>query len=121
MSKELGLRGERIAARFLSQRGYTIITTRWLKRVGEIDIVAYDSSTKELVFVEVKTRTSTAYGWPEESVTGRKLEKITKTAEWFLLEKKYPPSQEWRIDVVSIIVAEETNSAHISHFKRVET
>ena len=121
MSQELGKLGEKIATSFLESKQYTIITIRFLKRIGEIDIIAFDNLTNELVFVEVKTRRNTTYGWPEESVTQSKLRKIIKTAKWFLLEKNYKSTQEWRIDVISIIFHPHTNHAHITHFKRIDT
>lgn len=121
MLQELGKRGENIAASFLKKHGYTIITTRFLKRVGEIDVIAHDPQTNEVVFVEVKTRRTTTFGWPEESITQQKLNKIVKTALWFLLEHQYNHQQTWRIDAIGILINTQTNQAHIKHFKRVET
>ena len=57
----LGLEGEQAAAAFLARRGYRVIGTRFLARRGD-----------RLVLVEVKTRTSDAFGAPDEAVDGRK-------------------------------------------------
>jgi putative endonuclease len=66
MKNPLGEAGERYATDYLIKNGYKILDRNWRIRGGEIDIVALYKST--LVFVEVKTRTSTSYGTPEESI-----------------------------------------------------
>jgi putative endonuclease len=111
--------GEQLAKDFLIKHGYEIVTGHWQKRVGEIDVVALEPDRNELVFVEVKTRTSTAFGYPEETVDKRKLEKIYKTAQWFLFTNQYPDEQAWRIDVISIILDKTSQKAEITHFKNV--
>ena len=74
--KALGGQGEDLAAAYLGQQGYDIITRNWRVRAGELDIVARDGDW--LVFVEVRTRriergaSVPALGSPEESVTPRK-------------------------------------------------
>jgi putative endonuclease len=66
----LGRDGERTAAAFLTRRGYRVIGERFLARRGEIDLVCRRGD--RLVMVEVKTRTSDAFGAPDEAVDGRK-------------------------------------------------
>jgi putative endonuclease len=66
----LGRDGERAAAAFLTRRGYQVIATRFLARRGEIDLVCRRGD--RLVMVEVKTRSSDAFGAPDEAVDGRK-------------------------------------------------
>ena len=73
-----GERGEGLACRFLKKRKIKVITKNFRSRFGEIDIVADDSGT--LSFVEVKSRSSTSFGLPEEFVDKRKQHKIIKTA-----------------------------------------
>jgi putative endonuclease len=114
-----GRYGEELAKQFLIRHGYEIVTGHWQKRVGEIDIVAYIPSSKELVFVEVKTRHGTEFGYPEEKVTREKLQKINKTAQWFLITNQYPDNQQWRIDIISIIINQTVNQAEITHFKNI--
>jgi len=67
MKKELGDRGEDIAAKYLQQQGYRIVQRNYRSRYGEVDIICAQQGI--LVFVEVKTRTSNAFGFPEESIT----------------------------------------------------
>lgn len=114
----LGKFGEQLAADFLVRHGYKIIDGHWQKRVGEIDIVAHDAGHDEIVFVEVKTRRNTHFGFPEEKVTPKKLEKIKKTAQWFMLQSPYEPTQAWRIDVISILIP-SSEKAEITHFKNI--
>ena len=95
---KLGQRGEWLAVEFLKKTGYKIIKQNYKTRIGEIDIIADDGGT--LVFVEVKTRESIAYGMPFEAVTRYKKRKIANVALLYLKKiKEVPPC---RFDVVSI-------------------
>jgi putative endonuclease len=67
---ELGRHGERVAARFLERRGFRVIGTGFLARRGELDLVCRRG--EKLVLVEVKTRSSDAFGAPSEAVGERK-------------------------------------------------
>lgn len=75
---ELGRRGERLAERHLLARGYRLVERNWRCRHGEIDLVVRDGDA--LVFVEVKTRTSTAFGHPFEAITPVKLARLRRLA-----------------------------------------
>lgn len=98
--RPLGTEGESIAAAFLRGKGYRIRAQNYKTPFGEIDIVAEDSGT--LVFVEVKTRTNTAFGYPFESVNPKKREKLRKVALSYIKGcRKEMPS---RFDVLSIHV-----------------
>lgn len=95
----LGRAGEEQAARFLQARGLTLVARNWRCRFGEIDLVALDGS--QVVFVEVKTRTGTAFGTPAEAVDGRKQARLARLASAFLQERGW-----WhrpvRFDVVAV-------------------
>ncbi|HEU4962399.1 MAG TPA: YraN family protein [Bacilli bacterium] len=82
--KRTGNRGEEIAATYLEQQGVQIIARNWRKASGELDIIAADGST--LVFVEVRTRSSRAYGNGEDSVDRRKQRQVRKMAALYLGE-----------------------------------
>ncbi len=99
----LGKQGEELACRELQRRGYAILARRYRTRFGEIDIIARDGPA--LVFVEVKTRTSTAFGSAAEAVTGRKQAKISLMASEFLL-RRGAPAVPCRFDVVAVAVGE---------------
>lgn len=97
--KDLGKRGEEIAETYLKSHGYQVIERNFKARYGEIDIVAKEGKT--LVFIEVKTRYSKAFGPPQEAVTPWKIKSLIKTAYFYkLIHPKLP--EEMRIDVVAI-------------------
>ena len=94
----LGQKGEELAVKYLRKKGYKIIKQNFKTRIGEIDIIANDGGT--LVFVEVKTRESIAYGMPFEAVNSYKRRKIANVALLYLKKiKEVPPC---RFDVVSL-------------------
>ncbi len=96
----MGQKGEELALRFLKEAGYRIVTTNYVCKLGEIDIIAKEKDT--LAFIEVKTRTSTLFGPPELSVTPFKQMQISKAALYFLKEKRLGDVKA-RFDVVSIL------------------
>ncbi|NIP30456.1 MAG: YraN family protein [Candidatus Dadabacteria bacterium] len=91
--------GEEIACRFLKKQKYKIKEKNFRSRFGEVDIIAEDSGT--LCFVEVKSRSRSDYGLPEEFVDSRKQNKIVKTSLTYINDKKYE-SFNARFDVVSV-------------------
>lgn len=99
----LGKSGEKIALRYLEDKKYRILARNFRLFRGEIDIIALDRKT--LVFVEVKTRKSTDFGMPEESVTPSKQEQIRKIAQGFLTKNNLNET-ECRFDVISLIFDE---------------
>ena len=109
----LGNRGERAAARYLKKLGYRIIARQYRSQFGEIDIIALDGET--IVFVEVKTRSSTAQGQPYEAVDAHKQRQLSRTALGFLRQKKRM-SQRARFDVVSILWPQGDTHPRIRHF-----
>jgi len=88
--KQLGALGERLALKHLRKRGYHIRETNFRCRQGEIDIIAQQKDC--LVFVEVRTRTGSDFGTPEESVTAAKKEKLISLALSYLqTHRNLPP------------------------------
>ena len=100
----LGKSGEDVACRELRRRGYAILARRYRTRIGEIDIVARDGET--IVFVEVKTRTTTAFGAPGEAVGPRKQHKIWLMGSDYLLRHGWQ-DRPCRFDVVAISTDEQ--------------
>lgn len=95
---ELGKSGEMLAARFLEGKGYAIICQNWRYKHYEIDIIA--TRGKKIHFVEVKTRSSDFYGYPEESVTKKKFRFLKNAADEYLFLN---PGHKWiQYDIVSI-------------------
>lgn len=110
---DLGKLGEKIALHFLEDNKYKVIARGYRLFRGEIDIIAYDQKT--LVFVEVKTRRSTNYGFPEESVMSSKQQQIRKIAHGFLTKNNLQ-DVECRFDVISISL-DEKEEYSIRHIK----
>ncbi len=81
---ETGKKGEALARVYLEQNGFIILHCNWRYSHYEIDIIASKNNT--LHFIEVKTRRTTTYGYPEESVSGTKRKSLLKGAEEFLYQ-----------------------------------
>ena len=111
--QQFGNQGELEAARFLESIGYRIVHRQLRGRFGELDLVAMDGET--LVFVEVKTRASTAAGHPTESITLAKQKKITQSALVFL-KKNHWLNRKSRFDVISIIWPKRGEAPHLQHY-----
>jgi len=91
--------GEETAARYLENNGYTILARNFHTAHGEIDIVA--SKEGGLVFVEVKTRSSHTFAYPEDSVNRRKQAHLLSAAEDYL--QAHPEGGDsWQFDVIAI-------------------
>jgi len=95
----IGSVGEKIALEFLKKKGYAVIETNFRTPFGELDLVARHGGT--MVFVEVKTRTTSSLGPPSASVTRIKQRHIIKNA-LFYLKRHGRVDSNWRIDVVSV-------------------
>ena len=95
-----GSKGEVLAIEFLRDKGYEIVETNYKNKLGEIDIIALDGKT--LVFVEVKCRSTLAFGRPYEAVDARKQQKIRRIAELYLVIKhKY--YADCRFDIIEVL------------------
>jgi putative endonuclease len=108
--KQLGAFGEKIAAEHLRGLGYKIRETNFRRKEGEIDIIAQDKDC--LVFVEVRARTGSDFGTPEESVTAAKQEKLISLALAYLQTHSNLPSL-WRIDVMAIELDQDRRVSRI--------
>ncbi len=102
--KRRGSQGEAIAVDFLIKKNYRVLTQNYRFERGEIDIIALDGDI--LVFIEVKTRTSTAYGEPIEAVTASKQRQIRKVADGYITENSIEDTS-CRFDVVTIFFKNE--------------
>lgn len=103
---KIGQFGEGLAANYLEKLGYKIIERNYRIRGGEIDIIAQDNKT--LVYIEVKTRSSHSFGYPEEAVTAKKLRFLKRAAQIYCNFKKIRPASE-RIDVLAIDILNPEN------------
>ena len=97
---DLGRAGERYARQWLQRRGWAIVDANWRCRQGEIDIVA--SRGKELVFFEVKTRSSTRFGYPVEAISSAKLARLRRLVGLWLADHPHHRGR-IRLDLIGII------------------
>ena len=100
-TKPLGQYGEQLAIDYLKGRGYSIVTTNWHCKHGEIDIIARKDNL--LVFVEVRTRHADTTEGAFESVTPRKQKRMTTSAQTYLAVQ-HLDSLDWRVDVIGIAI-----------------
>lgn len=111
----VGRYGEDVAARHLRAAGAQIVDRNWRCRDGELDIVAFDGET--LVFCEVKTRSSAAYGWPAEAVGRDKAARLRRLAVAWLADRR-PVYADLRFDVVSVLCPRR-GAVQVEHLKGV--
>lgn len=95
----VGKIGERHAVRYLGKQGFKILATNYRTPLGEIDIIARESDV--LAFVEVKTRSTGRYGFPEEAVDRRKQRQLVRVARFYLNDCG-DPEMPCRFDVVAV-------------------
>lgn len=116
--KELGKKGEQIAALYLQQKGYSIKDLNFSTRYGELDIVAQKGEV--VIFVEVKTRVGIKMGMPYEAVTPRKVQHLRKAIDSYLL-KKHLEKYKLSLDVISIIFDSTVTEYKIKHIESIIT
>ena len=97
--KRLGDEGEAFAAVFLKNKGFKILSIQHRTPFGEIDLVCEHHG--EIVFVEVKSRRSAQFGYPEEAVTTKKFQNMLGSAHHCITEKGWV-DRPWRMDVIAI-------------------
>jgi len=102
---QTGAFGEQLASDFLEKRGHEIVDRNWRIREGEIDIVSL-AKDGLFHFVEVKTRSSLAFGHPFEAIDREKAHRMQKLAlAWLATHSCF--GCEWRIDVAAILIAKD--------------
>ena len=115
--RKFGDIGEKTAANYLATKGFRIVTTNYQKPWGEIDIVAEKAA--KIHFVEVKS----SYYYPNPSFTPeirvnwRKQKQLKRICETYLAEIRAPQTQEWKIDVISVILNEDDSVCEVNHIE----
>ncbi len=115
--KQTGKIGENLSKKYLLSKGYTYIQSNYHSKFGEVDLIFMDN--QELVFVEIKARTSDKFGLPIESMSPKKRLKILKTALTFLDTATPKSFIGWRIDFIGIKLNYSDNKAKIQHIKNI--
>lgn len=111
-AKEFGATGEQMAACYLEDKGYVILEHNYYSRHKEADLVAIDHG--ELVFVEVKTRSSDCFMQPEEAVDHRKRQNLIRLANQYV--RTHKRTEPVRFDIVAIVKnGRESRIKHIEN------
>lgn len=109
----VGAYGERVATRHLTESGLVVLDRNWRSADGELDIVARDGQT--LVFCEVKTRRSDAYGSPADAVVAAKVARLRRlAAQWIAASGVHAPAV--RFDVISVW-PQRSGQARVEHLR----
>jgi len=110
-TRSAGRRGEDLAHRYLRHNGFTVVARNFRARSGlsELDIVAWEDET--LVFVEVKARTSDAYGSPERAIGGEKRVRLFRGAREYA-RRAGVDWQQVRFDIVNVLLSEPPEIVH---------
>jgi putative endonuclease len=119
----LGKLGEDIAITFLGRKGYSILERNFRCTHGEIDIIARapeGEGSSTIVFVEVKTRSSTRMALPEHSISPKKIQHLLDSTQYYIMLSKQEIGQ-WRIDVIAILLGQHPGEEQITHFENAVT
>ena len=114
IKKELGYLGEKLASEYLEKNKYKILIRNFYCKQGEIDIIAKDK--KEIVFIEVKTRTSNSFGKPSEAVNKIKQKHMYRAAKYFLYKTNLL-EEVIRFDVIEVLLKD--GKFNINHIKQI--
>ena len=114
--QKLGISGEKMAAEYLKKKGYQIIERNFRVREGEIDIISRRKN--ELIFIEVKTRTSLTYGFPEEAVGEKKQQKILAVINRYLENKGLNPTK-WHLEIITLFFDRKKRQFSLRHLKNL--
>lgn len=104
LRKQVGQAGEQAATELLVNKGFKILDRNWSTRLGELDIIALDHPY--IVFVEVRTTSSTQFGYGFQSVNVRKQQKVRRLALQYI-QSKYWDHLPIRFDVISVFMGKD--------------
>lgn len=95
-----GKQGEELAAIFLEEQGYTLLHKNWRHKNWEVDIIA--TRNNRLHIIEVKTRTSTFFGYPEDNMSNAKMQYLINAAEEYMYQN--PHWHQLQFDILAITI-----------------
>lgn len=98
--RQRGVAGEDVAAAWYLSQGYELLARNWRCRNGELDLILRRGA--EVVFCEVKSRATTAFGAPQEAVTHDKRQRIRHLAARWIEDSRIRPAQ-IRFDVAAVL------------------
>ena len=110
--QEIGRKGEDIVCKYLKENNYIIVERNFTCRQGEIDIIAKDKDTQEIVLIEVKTRQNKFFGTPAEAVVKKKQKHILQVGKYYLYQR-HLENNFIRLDVIEVYLKQ--NDFQINH------
>src|SRR3989344_7561345 len=116
LKRQTGDIGEGVVCKYLEQKGFRILERNYLRKWGEIDIVAEKGDL--LSFIEVKSVSRESYR-PEENMHPAKLKRLHRVIQTYLLDRKVPASREWRVDVACVYLDFSTRKAKVEMLENV--
>ncbi len=105
--RQIGTKYEQMAKEYLEAKGYLILCMNYRCKIGEIDIIAQHENY--FIFIEVKYRAKSSFGYPREAVNYKKQQKITYVAQYFLRSQSHSYAN-CRFDIIEIL---DTTLTHI--------
>ncbi len=113
--ESVGRTGEEVTCRHLKKEGYLILERNYKTKYAEIDVVC--RKKKELVFVEVRTKTNENFGSPEDTVDVEKIKRLKRSALGYIQKKRYQGP--CRIDLVCVVLNKEGDVERLTHHKNI--
>lgn len=125
--QKIGKMGEDIACKFLNGRDFNVLERNYLKKFGEIDIIAQKG--RILYFIEVKSvshlpaenssKSSGKLSRPEDNIHRWKLERLSRTIQTYLLEKKINENVQWQFCVVVVFLDKDSKKAKVRFLENI--
>ncbi len=117
--RQTGDIGEEVACKYLQNKGFSVVERNYFKKWGEIDIIAKKAET--LYFIEVKTVShEPSWGYrPEENVHYRKIQRLQRAIQTYLLDRKVKESQKWQFDLMCVYLDEVNKKARVEVLENV--
>ena len=116
-TQKIGQLGEDVAVRFLMKQGYEIIDRNFTKKCGELDIVAKNKD--KIHFVEVKTVSCENLYRPEENVSPRKLKRMARAIQIYMVQKRVSYETDWQTDIITVILDPTNKTAKVNVLKNI--
>jgi len=111
----IGKLSESIAREYLEDKGYNIIKQNYKTKYSEIDLIA--EKDKELVFIEVRSKTGENFGTPEDTLNKRKLRKVRMNAMAYVNRKNWKGP--YRIDAICIVLNQDNSVKRLDHYENI--